>query len=54
MVWAWMAASGMGSLILVNDGTHDGSSRSSLEVYWKILFARNPGNDSQKKKPAIY
>lgn len=32
-----MAASGMGSLILVNNGTHDSSSRSSLEVYWKIV-----------------
>ena len=32
MAWACMAASGVGSLIFIDDVTHDGSSRMDSEV----------------------
>ena len=37
MVSACMAVSGVGSLIFIDDLTHDGSSRMNLEVYKNIL-----------------
>ena len=32
MLWACMAASGFGSLMFIDDATHDGSSRMNSEV----------------------
>ncbi len=37
MVWAFIAASGTGSLIFINDVPHDGSSKINSEVYRNIL-----------------
>ena len=39
MSWACMAASGVGSLICIDDVTHDGRSRMNSEVYKNILSA---------------
>ena len=39
MVWGCMAVSGVGSLIFMDDVTHDGSSRMNSEVYKNILSA---------------
>ena len=36
MAWACMAASGVGSLILIDDVTHDGSSWMNSEVHKNI------------------
>ncbi len=37
MAWAFIASSGTGSLIFINDVTHDGSSKIKSEVYRNIL-----------------
>ncbi len=37
MAWAFIASSGTGSLIFINDVTHDGSSKINSEVYRNIL-----------------
>ncbi len=37
MAWAFIASSGTGSLIFINDVTHDGSSKMNSEVYRNIL-----------------
>ncbi len=37
MTWAFIASSGIGSLIFINDVTHDGSSKINSEVYRNIL-----------------
>ncbi len=37
MAWACIASSGTGSLIFINDVTHDGSSKMNSEVYRNIL-----------------
>ena len=37
MAWACMATSGTGSLIFIDNVTHDGSSRINLEVFRSIL-----------------
>ncbi len=37
MAWACMASSGTGSLIFIDDVTHDGSSKMNSEVYRNIL-----------------
>ncbi len=37
MAWAFIASSGTGSLILINDVTHDGSSKINSAVYRNIL-----------------
>ncbi len=37
MAWAFIAFSGTGSLIFINDVTHDGSSKINSEVYRNIL-----------------
>ncbi len=37
MAWACIASSGTGSLIFINDVTHDGSSKINSEVYRNIL-----------------
>ena len=39
MAWACMAASGVGSLIFIDDVTHDSSSRMNSEVNKNILSA---------------
>ena len=39
MAWACIAATGVGSLIFIDDVTHDGSSRMNLEIYKNILSA---------------
>lgn len=39
MAWACMASSGTGSLIFIDDVTHDGSSKMNSEVYRNILSA---------------
>ena len=39
MVWACMFLSGVGSLIFIDDITHDGSSLMNSEVYKNILSA---------------
>ena len=39
MAWACMAASGVGSLIFIDDANQDGSSRINSEVYKNILSA---------------
>ena len=39
MAWACMASSGTGSLIFIEDVTHDGSSKMNSEVYRNILSA---------------
>lgn len=39
MAWAYMAVSGLGSQIYVDDITHDGGSRINSEVYRYILEA---------------
>ena len=47
MTWACMAASGVGSLIFIDDVTHDGSSRMNSEVYKNILSANLRRNASK-------
>ena len=47
MAWACMAASGVGSLIFIDDVTHDGSSRMNSEVYKNIMSA-NLGRNVSK------
>ena len=47
IAWAFMAASGVGSLIFIDDVTHDGSSRMNSEVYKNILSA-NLGRNASK------
>ena len=47
MAWACMAASGVGSLIFIDDVTHDGSSRINSEVYKNILSANLRRNASK-------
>ncbi len=37
MAWAFIASSGTGSLIFIDDVTHDGSSKINSEVYRNIL-----------------
>ncbi len=37
MAWAFIASSGTGSLIFINDVTHDGSSKINSEVFRNIL-----------------
>ncbi len=37
MAWAFVASSRTGSLIFINDVTHDGSSKINSEVYRNIL-----------------
>lgn len=37
MAWACMATSGTGSLVFIDDVTHDGSSRINSEVYKAFL-----------------
>ncbi len=37
MAWAFIASPGTGSLIFINDVTHDGSSKINSEVYRNIL-----------------
>ncbi len=37
MAWAFITSSGTGSLIFINDVTHDGSSTINSEVYRNIL-----------------
>ncbi len=37
MAWACISSSGTGSLIFINDVTHDGSSKINSEVYRNIL-----------------
>ncbi len=39
MVWACIASSGTGSLIFIDDVTHDGSSKMNSKVYRNILSA---------------
>lgn len=39
MVWACMASSAKGSLIFIDDVTHDGSSKMNSEVYRSVLSA---------------
>ncbi len=39
MAWACIASSGTGSLIFIDDVTHDGSSKMNSEVYRNILSA---------------
>ena len=39
MIWDCMAASGVGSLIFIDDVTHDGSSKMNLEVYKNCLLS---------------
>ena len=39
MAWACMAASGVGSLMIIDYVTHDGSSRMNSKVYKNILSA---------------
>ncbi len=39
MAWASMASSGTGSLIFIDDVTHDGSSKMTSEVHRNILSA---------------
>ena len=46
MAWACMAASGVGSLIFIDDVTHDGSSRMNSEFYKNILPANLRRNAS--------
>ncbi len=38
MAWAFIASSGTGSLIFINDVTHDGSSKINSEVYRNIVY----------------
>ncbi len=47
MAWAFIASSGTGSLIFINDVTHDGSSKINSEVYRNIL-SDNLQNDATK------
>ena len=47
MFWACMAASGTGSLICIDDVTHDGSSKMNSEVYRNILSANLKKNASK-------
>ena len=47
MAWACMAASGVGSLIFIDDVTHYGSSRMNSEVYKNILSANLRRNESK-------
>ena len=47
VAWACMAASGVGSLIFIDDVTHDGSSRMNSEVYKNILSANLQRNASK-------
>lgn len=47
MAWACMAASGTGSLVFIDDVTHDGSSRMNSDVYKTILSGNLQKNASK-------
>ncbi len=47
MAWAFIASSGTGSLIFINDVTHDGSSKIKSEVY-RNIFSDNLQKDATK------
>ena len=47
MAWACMAASGTGSLVFIDDVTHDGSSRMNSDVYKTILSGNLQRNASK-------
>ena len=46
--WACMAASGVGSLIFIDDVTHDDNSRMNSEVYKKKNLSANLGRNASK------
>ena len=48
MAWACMAASGVDSLIFIDDVTHNGGSRMNSEVYKNILSANLRRNVSKR------
>jgi len=53
MAWACMASSGTGSLIFIEDVTHNGSRKMNSEVYRNILSG-NLRKDANKLRQSLH